>query len=67
MEITLKMPGQNDTATLGLGSMPGRKRKAIYRMHGCRIDPIAYFASDEDAEWFERFMSDLCDLANKPK
>ena len=60
MEITLK-----DGGTLGIGAMPGRKRKALYRMHGCRVDPIAYFSSEEDAEWVERFLSDICVLANK--
>ena len=59
MEISIKNEG-----TLGIGSIPGRKQKALYRMHGCCIDPIAYFSSEEDAEWVKRFMRELFELAN---
>jgi hypothetical protein len=59
VEIALRKGG-----TLGIGAIPGRKRKALYRMHGCQIDPIAYFSTDEDAEWVEQFLSQICDLAN---
>lgn len=63
MEITIKQ-FNGDNITLGLGSMPGRKRKALYRKHGFRIDPIAYFSSEQDAEWVEGFMRKLAELAN---
>jgi hypothetical protein len=59
VEIELRKCG-----TLGIGSLPGRKRKALYRMHGGQIDPIAYFSTEEDAEWVEGFLSRICDLAN---
>ena len=51
--------------TLGIGKIPGRSRLALYRMHGCRVDPIAYFPNEEDAEWVERFLGRICEYANK--
>ena len=56
MEIT-----RSDGAILGIGKIPGRSRKALYRMHGCRIDPVAYFSNDEDAQWVESFLLVLCE------
>lgn len=63
MEITIRDEGM----VLGIGDMPNRKRKALYRMHGCRIDPIAYFMTDEDAAWMERFLGYICERANQGK
>ena len=60
MEIIIKKDG----STLGIGVIPGRKRKALYRMHGCQVWPIAYFATDEDAEWVEWFLGELCEMTN---
>ena len=60
MEITIKKDG----STLGIGVIPGRKRQALYRMRGCQVWPIAYFATDEDAGWAERFLGELCEMAN---
>ena len=60
MEITMKNGG-----TLGIGSMPDRKRQALYRMHGCHVVPIAYFTTDEDAEWAKAFLKSLCEAALK--
>ena len=58
MEITSRING-----TLGLGKIPGRKRTALYRTHGCSFDPIAYIADDEDVAWLERFLLALCAAA----
>ena len=58
MEISSRVNG-----TLGLGKLPGRKRTALYRMHGSSFDPIAYIADDEDAVWLERFLLALAAAA----
>jgi hypothetical protein len=63
MEITIYTTDQGE-AVLGLDNMPGRRRKALYMMHGCRIIPMAYFRNDEDAERVERFLRDLVAMAN---
>jgi hypothetical protein len=51
MEIT-----RNDGMTIGIGSIPSRKRKAIYLLHGCRIDPVAYFDTDDHAQEISSFL-----------
>jgi hypothetical protein len=59
VEITLLNGGK-----IGIGNLPDRKRKALYRERGCQIEILAYFKSDEDAEWMEGFLEKLCRLAN---
>ena len=59
MEITLLNGGK-----IGIGNLPERKRKALYRERGCQIEIMAYFKTDEDAEWLEGFLEELCRLAN---
>lgn len=63
MEISINH-GAMGKSVLGLGDLPYRKRKALYRMHGCQIIPIAYFKSDEDAAWVEDFLRELALRAN---
>lgn len=65
MEISINHGIQGE-AVLGLGELPGRKRKALYRMHGCRIIPIAYVMDDVDAEWLEDFLRELVERASNP-
>jgi len=60
MEIEIR-----NGATFGISAIPGRKRQALYLMHGNRIDPVAYFADDEDAEAFKSILRDLCEKANR--
>jgi hypothetical protein len=63
MEISIKHPTQGDR-TLAIGELPGRKRKALYWMHGCQIIPIAYFQNDEDAERVEDFLHELVQVVS---
>lgn len=62
MEITLLNGGK-----IGIGKLPDRKRKALYRERGCQIEIMAYFKTDDDAEWLEGFLEELCHLANGNK
>lgn len=63
MEIHINR-GTQGTAILGLGEIPGRKRKALYRMHGCQIVPIAYINDEQDAQWIEELLCELAMRAN---
>lgn len=52
---------RNDGATLGIGTIPGRKKIALYRMHGCRIDPVAYFDTEGNAQWVADFLESMAE------
>lgn len=58
MEITSRLHG-----TLGIGRIPGRKRAALYRLHGASFYPIAYIDNDEDFEWLETFLLSMAEHA----
>lgn len=61
MEISIKQ-GAQGKKVMGIGNLPKRTRKAIYRMHGCQIVPLAYFSDVADSTWVESFLNELVEV-----
>jgi hypothetical protein len=51
MEIT-----RQDGMTIGIGAIPERKRQALYLLHGCSVNPVAYFDTDDHADEVSSFL-----------
>jgi len=57
-------------AKVMVGTLPERKRVALYRMRGCHLEVLAYFQSEDDADTFCRLMWNVtypdCEKASEP-
>lgn len=51
IEITITIDGVG----YGIGRIPGRKKLALYSVSPMFANPVAYFATDDDAERFAEF------------
>ena len=65
VECTLPSGGK-----ISVGTLPGRKRVALYRIRGCQLEVLAYFQREDDADTFCRLMWNVtypdCEKASEP-
>jgi len=47
----------------GVGSVPYRKSKCLYKMRGAMVEPLAYFTSEQNAEEFDKIIDFLVKMA----
>lgn len=62
--MTVTERGVSDIA-YGVGYLPGRKRIALYRSCGARVNSLAYFDDESEAREFMAFIDRLARLDSR--
>lgn len=55
-----------DKVSIGVGNLPGKKRKSLYVETGCSIYPVATFTNDEQAQMFSDVLEYFLGMRKSP-